>query len=313
MKVNFFQKVWQQGKRFFTQLPVVEAGFQISAGRVGACLVKEKSRLNPLIFLEELPSGCLEPSFHKRNLRQPDVLKDIFKRGLEKIKPERKSLAFLPPELSLKVFVLSFEALPSGEEEREKIILFSIRKQQPLLPQDIRISYQIIPENGKLRVVGLLARQGVVEEYEELFSSLGYQINLISPPTISLFHLVEQPQQGLVMNIEPEWWGGFAYDGQRIVFYRQKTFASNWEKNGNHDWESVLQEIETTTRFIEDKEKLKLKQVIIRNTCPQDSEVLYSKLKEQFGLEVAGIEDYIGANLSQEVKTIFAPLLGILG
>lgn len=285
----------------------------MSAGRVGGCLVKEKGNLNLEVFLEELPSGCLEASFHKRNIRQPEILKDIFRRGLEKIKPDRKSLAFLPPELSLKIFVLNFETLPGAEEEVEKIILFSVRKQQPLLPQDIRVSYQTIPENGKLRVVGLLARQAVVEEYEELFSSLGYQINLISPPTISLFHLVDQPEPGLVMNIEPDSWAGFVYNGQHIIFYRQKTFTSNWAKERTQNWETVIQEIETTIRFIEDKEKLKLKRVILRNTLPESPEILYSRLRNEFGLEVTGVEDYVTANLNQEAKTIFAPLLGILG
>jgi hypothetical protein len=310
--VIFFEKVRLSLKKFFTELPVLEAGFQISAGRIEGCLVKERTNFKPVVFSEELPPGSLEPSFHKRNIRQREIIKEIFRKGLEKINPEKKNIAFLPPELSLKVFVLHFESMPSAETEVEKVILFAVRKQQPLLPQDIRLSYQIMPENGRFRVVGVLARRAVIDEYEELFASLGFQVKLITPPTISLFQLLKEPGEGLVMNIEPDSWGGFVFAGERIVFYRQKTFAYNWGEKGDQDWESVIQEIETTARFIEDKEELKLDRIIIRNTLPGKKEVLYSRLEEKFGLMVNGIEDYVEVNLNSEDKTAFAPLFGVL-
>lgn len=309
----FLNRVWLKLRKYFIELPELELGFQLTPQRVAGCLIKNSEKSKSLTFINQLPEGCLEPSFHKRNIRQIEVLKEILSQGFQKLEAHQRDMAFLPPEMSLRVFVLSFSSLPSHEEEAEKVILFATRKQFPLLPQDIRLTYSIIPENGKIRVVGALARQAVIEEYEQVFDSLGYKVKLILPPTLSLYPLVRAKGKGLVINIESDSWGAFVFEEEKVVFYRQKPFSFDKVAAGEKNWEGVFQEVETTVRFIEDKEKIELDQIILRNTQGEKKGYLLDLLETKFGLPVIGIEEYVGINISPEEKAIFAPVFGALG
>jgi len=273
-------RVWLKIKKYFLDLPELDIGFQLTPqGVVGLARTNQKS--GPLIFRSHFSAGIIEPSFHKRNIRHPEAVKEILAQGFQKLEGAPKNLAFLPPEMSLRVFVLAFSSLPSRKEEAEKIIFFAVRKQFPLLPQDVRFAYQIIPENGQMRVVGALARQAVIEEYEQVFDSLGCQVKLILPPTLGLLPLVKTQGKGLVVNVEPDYWGAFVF-------------------------------VETTSRFIKDKEKIELEQIILRNGVEGRKGDLANLLETKFGLRVTGIEDLVGGGLGSEEKVLGAPLMGVL-
>jgi len=304
-------RVWLKIKKYFLDLPELDIGFQLTPqGVVGLARTNQKS--GPLIFRSHFSAGIIEPSFHKRNIRHPEAVKEILAQGFQKLEGAPKNLAFLPPEMSLRVFVLAFSSLPSRKEEAEKIIFFAVRKQFPLLPQDVRFAYQIIPENGQMRVVGALARQAVIEEYEQVFDSLGCQVKLILPPTLGLLPLVKTQGKGLVVNVEPDYWGAFVFEAEKVVFYRQKPFSKEVITNGEKRWDSLLQEVETTSRFIKDKEKIELEQIILRNGVEGRKGDLANLLETKFGLRVTGIEDLVGGGLGSEEKVLGAPLMGVL-
>jgi hypothetical protein len=262
----------------------------------------------------ELPTGLLEPHFDRKNIDDAAALSGVLKEGLGQLQVSGKKIACLLPEACFKILVIPFDSIPSSEKEREKTIRWRAKKQMAILPEDTRLTYEMIAGASSIKVMAALARTPVIREYEDLFAGLGLEVGIATAPTVSLLNLVdwEDEKDILVANIEEESLGVIAVTQAEPALYRLKTFSVGGEDGLRlrQKIEAVVNEIENTAHFIEDHEKREVRALWFRSGLREGQEDILAGLKTALPFEVRAIQAPPSFGLAPESSAFLAPLAG---
>lgn len=304
-------------KNYLTTPPLPSAAFQISANQLSGICALSKERKIKHHFISPLKDTMIEPSFDKKNIKDEAYLEEEIRKGKQMLHLSESKIACLIPERCLRVFVFSFASLPSAQMEREQVIRWQLKKQVPLLPDDARLSYDVIKSNKNLKILVSLARASVIKEYENVFARAGLKVRVVGVATLSLFDLLKREEGNLmVINLEEDYIALMAVLNSEIVMYRIKPFVLE-EKTPlsvNKRINNVVQEVENTINFIEDREKKKIDSVRIRLGISNQKEEILSVLRENLSLPLEGIEASLASRLNFRESQILSPLFGqILG
>ncbi len=302
---------------FFTRKPDLPLAFHVSEGYVTGIALSPKEKKIKTNFIEALPEGVLRASFFKTNFQSVDPLLAAIRRGRKKLGSASSKTALLLPEITQKTFSFSFETLPMSQSEREQLIRFRIKKQLPLIPDDAKISYDVFPAASSpgARVVASTVHRAVIEEYENLFDKAGMKVKMISTPVLGLINLLryETTSDFLLLNVEEEAFSLAAVIKGEFALYRQKPFG--FESPGEDETRikiaTVVQEIENTMNFIEDREKRKIESFWIRNGS-RDKEKFFDILKPMIRISPKNIIECSRLDTKIPEREQLAPLIGQL-
>jgi Tfp pilus assembly PilM family ATPase len=299
---------------FFTQQPSPSAAFHLTSSYISGLNVSAKERKVKQHFIYPLEEEMIVPSFQKKNIQNASILKDKLKNGIKKLRLSEHRAAVLIPELSQKTFVFTADSLPSSQKEREQIVRFRVKRQMPMLPDDSRITFDVIPIDKKARVVVTLARTSVVKEYEDLFDQLKLKVRTVGYPSLGLSNLFqnEEEQDLILINIEEDSFSLMALTRSVISLYRQKPFAFDIQDKESIPFivENIAQEIETTANFVEDKEKRIVNSLFVRIGLLEGEDKIFSLLEEKLRLPVHPIESFLKFSHSRDLKRMLSPLIG---
>ena len=306
-------------KEFFTRQPLPLTAFQLSARYLCGMHLTPKEKRVSSHFTLPLEQGVIEPSFYKKNINDPALLEKTLNAGAAKLKNSSRKVLFLLPELSQKIFILSFDALPTSQEEREELILYRVKKQMPMLPSDIRLAYETQPAENKYRVVASVVKAAVVQEYEEVFHRLNYKVAVTGVPSVSLVNLLGRNNERdfILLDVEQGAFSLMAVVRGEIALYRQKPygFEGNAEGGLPNKATNIVQEITNTAHFIEDNENIKIASLWIRLGTLGQENGLFESLQEKLDSPLQRIEasSTQGANLNPDEKRLLSPLMGQIG
>jgi hypothetical protein len=300
-------------KDFFTKQPFPHAAFHLTSRYVSGIRVSPKDGRIMNHFILPLEKGLIQPSFEKKNIKNPALLEKKINKELGKLHLHDHKVACLLPELSLRAFVFSFGSLPSSRPEREQVIRFRIKKQLPLLPQDARFSFDVIKSNDSMKIFVAVARALIIQEYEKLFSQFNLKIRTVGVPILGLHSLLntEKEKDLLLINIEEDSLCLTAIIDSEIVLYRMKPilYFGQGETNEVRRADNIVKEVENTVNFVEDREKRKVQSLCVRLGLFEEEKVLY-QLQERSSLPVTGIESRLTAKIGLKEKKILSPLIG---
>jgi hypothetical protein len=305
---------WKKIREFFLAPLCPPTILQVSSTYVSGLHVDVKDGRARRQVVLELPPGLLEPHFDRKNIADAAALSGLLKEGLRSLEASGKKIACLLPETCLKILVLSFDSLPSSEKEREKIIRWRAKKQMAVLPEDARLTYEIVASNSSVKVLAALARTPIVREYEDLFAGLGFDLGIAASPTISLLNLVDWTNEKdvLVANIEEDSLGLIAVTESEPALYRLKTFPV--ERDGglrfSQKVEAVVKEIENTAHFIEDREKRQVRSLWFRSGLKEGQADIWSGLKTALPIDVRPVLAPPMFGLDPARSAFLAPLAG---
>lgn len=303
-------------RHFFTQQPFPHSALHVSSRYLTGVRVSPTDRKIKHHFISHFPKEVITPSFHNKNIRDSAALEKIVQQGLAELHTSDHKIVLLIPELSQKTFVFSFDLLPGAAREREQIILFRIKKQIPVLPKDARLSYAIIKSNAKKKVLATIARSAVVKEYEDFFSRMRLKVKAVGVPSHCLYNLIDSDKEKdfMLVDLESDAFSLLAVVDSEISLYRQKPIAADFPSSeiSKDQWMDIVQEIENTAKFVEDKEKRTLKCLWVRTGTFGAAEDILSKLREMCQCPVKTVESSVKARLSVEEKKLLTPLLGQL-
>lgn len=303
-------------KYYFSQQPLPHSALQVSSRYLSGIRVSPNDRKLKHYFVLPLPEDVIASSFHKKNIKDSAALENMVQQGLAKLHMTDHKVVLLLPELSQKTFVFVFDSMPISPKEREQIILFRIKKQIPVLPKDTRLSYAMINSNTKKKVLATISRSAVVEEYEEIFSRLRLRVRVVGVPSLNLYNLIdsEKDKDFMLIDLERDAFSLLAITKSEISLYRQKPITEDFmdQKASMDQWMDIVQEVENTAQFVENKEKRKIKCLWVRMGGFGSAEDLLSSLEERCQCPVKAIESSLEFNLPQEEKRLLAPLLGQL-
>jgi Tfp pilus assembly PilM family ATPase len=304
---------FEKFKNFFTQQPSPSLAFHLTSSYVSGISVSANERKVKQHFLYPLEKEMIIPSFQKKNIQNASLLKEKLKNGLKKLRQSEHNAAVLIPELSQKTFVFTVDSLPSSQKEREQIVRFRIKRQMPMLPDDSRLTFDVIPVDKKNRLVVTLARASVVDEYENLFDQMKLKVRTVSYPSLGLSHMFQNEEQDLILvNIEEASFSLVALTRSAISLYRQKPFAFDIQDKESIPFivENIAQEIETTANFVEDKEKRIVNSLFVRIGLLEGEDKIFSLLEEKLRLPVHPIESFLKFSHSRDLKRMLSPMIG---
>lgn len=307
--------IFNKLKNYFTEHPLPHSALQVTSSYISGIHLSTKDRILKNHFVLPIAGGIVQPSLEKANIKDPSLLQKVINEGVKKFNIYDHGVALLLPELSQRTFVFSFDALPGPFKEREQIIRFRVKKQMPLLPKDVRISYDILRTKGRKKIISSLARSTVVSDYENFFGQLRLRIRAVGFPLLGLSHLVNwnQEKDFFLINIEKDSFGLLAVTDSEPSLYRQKPLMVR--KSENYLLErvqNIVQEIENTAQFIRDKEKREISSIWIRFGLLESEEEMLSNMESKLNFPIKNIESLVGLKLSKQDKKILAPLIGQL-
>lgn len=304
----------QNIKQYFQQQPLPAMTFQFASRYISGVRVLQKERDIKQSFIISLDKGTIIPSFSQKNIQMREELERKLKSGLKKLGGDETKVGLLLPEMSQKTFVFSFESLPSASHERDRLVRFRIKKQMPIIPDDARIALKPFFTGKEYRVLATVARVSIIKEYEDLFNQLGIKIRNVGIPSLVLTDLFnrEKDRDIMIVNIEEDSLSLVSVLDSYITFYRQKKILldSSNGKNFRSDIKNIVQEIEKTIQFVEEKEKRRIKSIWIRSAELNDSSELFLELAGSLEFELKDISSMIAYKLSSLDKKMLSPLIG---
>lgn len=307
--------IFNKLKNYFTEHPLPYSALQVTSSYISGIHLSTKDRKLENHFVLPIAGGIVQPSLERANIKDPSLLQKVINEGVEKFNIYDHGVALLLPELSQRTFVFSFDALPGTSKEREQIIRFRVKKQMPLLSEDVRISYDMLRAKGGKKIISSVARSIVVSDYENFFGQLRLRIRTAGIPLLGLSHLVNwnQEKDFFLVNIEKDSFGLLAVTDSEPSLYRQKPLMVR--QSENHLLErvqNIVQEIENTAQFIRDKEKREISSVWIRFGLLESEEEMLSNMESKLNFPIKNIESLVSLKLSKQDKKILAPLIGQL-
>jgi hypothetical protein len=275
-------------KNYFTEQANPPVAFQISRSYVSGIHFSRKERRFGGHFIVPLAPGVLEPSFDKKNILNPAALEEKIREGARRLRTEESAASLLIPESCLKVFVFSFDRLPASTKEREELLRWRLNKAVPVRPPDIRISYDVIKSDGQVKVFLAMARTSVIQEYERLLARCGIKVRAVGIPAPSLANLLQgdQARNALIINVEADSVSLLAVLDYEISLYRFKPFLPDALPSmlPAQKFETIINEVENTVHFIEDREKKKVDAVWVRSAVPKSEGDLLDFVKGRTAL-----------------------------
>jgi hypothetical protein len=298
-------------KNYFTEPVFPSFIWQLSRDSTAGIRFSRKDRKLGPYFIAPLPTGVVIPSFDRPNIPDASALEQVLRDGRAKLGADGGDISLLIPETCVRVFVLTFDALPSSPAEREELFRWRVAKLVPVDSSEMRLGYDVIKANGQAKVVLALGAGRVLEEYEAVFARAGLKVRTLSVPTLPLAGLVPRDEAGnaLVVNSEDDHVSLLALLGGEASLYRVKPFFAEGTGPGEDSQrrDLVIREIETTMHFIEDKEKARISSVWIRPVFWPDGTV--AELRKRWpSLRVA---EFPGPReLRPAERRVLAPLIG---
>jgi hypothetical protein len=301
-------------KDYFTVPLCPSAIIQLSPAYISGIHVDVKEGRIRHHLVIDLPGGLIEPHFDRPNLADAAALTGILKDNLKPLHLSGKKIACLIPEACLKVLVLAFDSFPTSEREREKLIRWRAKKQIPVLPEDVRLSYEVRPSSSSVKVLAAFARTPVIKEFEGLFAGLGLEVGVLTTPTLSLLNLLDWKKENdlLAANVEDDSLALAAITQAEVAFYRLKMFAVERRAvlRFSDRVETIVKEIENTAHFIEDREKREVRSLWFRSGLRERREDILERLRTGLSFDVHAVPVPGSFGLTPEVGDFLAPLIG---
>jgi Tfp pilus assembly PilM family ATPase len=136
----------------------------------------------------ELPVGLLNPSFTEKNISSPRemlaLIEDVCVRaGLQSQKRWSISL----PGTTARTAILTLENEPASKAELEEILDWKAESSFGAPAGELRLAHEKISpdKDGKARYFATAVKLSVIDEYETMFETFGWQAGLILPRAVS--------------------------------------------------------------------------------------------------------------------------------
>ena len=184
---RYLQKIYS----YFSMDPPSSTAIQITSRYISGINLSPKDRTLKNHFILPLEESTVLPSYSGINIQDKAGLEQAVRKGKKKLGFNGRKTALLLPDLCQRLFVFSFDSLPASRLDKAKVIRFRVKKQMPMLADDSRLAFQVIKTSDRYRVIVSIAKNTVVREYEDILSTAGIDVGMVSPPVLGLYHCVD--------------------------------------------------------------------------------------------------------------------------
>lgn len=188
------------------------------------------------------------------NLLKPQSYAELLPRLTGDAAARRSRAALVIPDYAVRMAILDFEELPSGEAERAALVRFRLRKSVPFPIDEAQVSYSIqLQEAKRVEVLAVAVARPILEEYEAVFTGAGYRIGLVTPSSIATLPLCPPGERGLTVlaKAAESTFTVLLLDGGRVRLVRCIDIAG--EDEAGRDPAVVLSLLQQTIAYAEDQ------------------------------------------------------------
>jgi type IV pilus assembly protein PilM len=108
--------------------------------------------------------------------------------------------ALVIPDYAVRMTILDFEELPSGDEERTELVRFRMRKSVPFPIEEAQVAYSIQMDTPhRIEVLAVAIARPILSEYEALLSHAGFRVGLVLPSSVAALPLCRSNEPGLTL------------------------------------------------------------------------------------------------------------------
>jgi type IV pilus assembly protein PilM len=268
---------------------------------------------------EPLPPGAVVPSLTSHNIPDLSIVSRALRAALDRLGTRPARVALVIPDLATKVSLIKFDQLPSRREDLDQLVRWQVRKSAPFSVEESCVTYTpgVRDADGSGEFVVVLARRGIVEEYEKVCSDAGVYAGLVDLATFSVVNLflasnVAPEGDWLLVHVRPEYTSIAILRGQDMMFFRNRPEG---------DEEPLADLVHQTSMYYQDRlAGSGFSRVVIggRGRVSGVLDQARRTLEERLGVaiepidptKVVSLNDRIG--VTPELTDVLSPLAGIL-
>ena len=137
----------------------------------------------PIAKAVPLSAGMVGEAFALPNIRDVDGLASLLREALRELAPlKTRRLGLSLPDTIFRVQNLEFDELPNRKADRDRLVRWRVEKAAAFDATNTVLRYQVLPrESGGYAVLACMAKQDVLNQYEDLALGLGYDPWSIGP------------------------------------------------------------------------------------------------------------------------------------
>ncbi len=269
---------------------------EIAADRVVAARAHEGSRLLDVHSTRRLSAGAVVPNLSASNIARSDELRLAASDVLAAVGGRTRDLVVVIPDAAVRVMLLDFETLPEDAAEASGIVRFRLRKSLPFDIDQAALSYQAHRSEGNIRVVAAVAPRPVIQEYEEIFTGLGYAPGIVLPSMLATLGVVGGERPTMVVKIDRGTITVAIVDGAELRLFRTLENPGGARLSGAQ----VASEIYPSVVFFEDTFGEHIEGILISGTPAAE---IAPALQEQSSARVQDLPlgRYVTGDLPPEV------------
>jgi type IV pilus assembly protein PilM len=293
-----------------SKMPRPRLACEITPDGVIAARASEKQPRLEVFTGRSLKPGTLAPGLNGPNVLDAEALRTALSGALGAVAGKSRDVIVIVPDVAIRVVLLDFEALPSKTDEAEPVVRFRLKKSLPFDVDQAALSYEVLRNNGNIRVVAAVSPRAIIEEYEAAFRDAGYSPGVVLPSSLAALGLIEGDRPTLVLKVDPANITIAAVQNQELRLVRTLDNPHGAQVSATDLAEAVLPSVV----FFEDTFNAKIEKIYVGGIAPLQE--VGPLLHEQTGAKVQELAPELAPeqNLSGESipPSVMAGIAGAL-
>ena len=175
---------------------------EIAADRVLAGRLTDSGEGLETSAARELAPGSVIPDLVENNLRQREAVRAGIEAVLGSVAARSKDVIAIVPDAAVRVMLVEFDTLPSDHDEALAVVRFRLKKSLPFDIERAKVSYHAQRVNNEVRLVAVVAMASVIEDYETVFRTAGYDPGVVLPSTLAALGAADAKRPTLVIKVD---------------------------------------------------------------------------------------------------------------
>lgn len=224
--------------------PYPPVSLQLDPGEVSLVRLKPQRRKPPMLEVVQacpIPEECLPTSIFWNRAPVTEGLVEQLKGLFERTATRPGRVSVVVPDNLAKVMLITLPERPSGRRQLDELVRAQMRRAVPFKLDEARISYQVIPNEGRgVAILIALVRRNFIEPYEQALEQIGSRVGLVDLCTTNLVNLCRSDIEAAgkrggdaaLLNCDRSYFSLAILRGGRLIFFRCKTYAAGAAVNG---------------------------------------------------------------------------------
>lgn len=242
--------------------------------------------------ISQLDKDMVRPSLSAGNITNASALGDTIASALAAVGGRKRDVVAVIPDAAVRVLLLDFDTLPEKAEEAEPIIRFRLRKSVPFDADQAALSFQSYRKSNGVKVLAAVTPREILQEYEAVFHTAGYEPGYVLPSTLATLNGVEADRPTLLVKADGNFISVAIADQNELIFYRMLDVVAG--RTGA----TIADEVYPSIVFFEDNYSAKIERILLSSVS--DIRELKAALQEQTGVRPDTLDPgvYAGESLA---------------